>query len=180
MAQVISITSESLQAKIRELLPSQQGFGEDLQASNVILPIIDITGAAEGSSVGENLQTAWDFTTGHTTINNTTSTLVSNTGFWRISLVYKEGNVLNNTVTPLANVFLDDGATTKTIWQLSTVNSGSANEDISTRADFVVFLRSGDTLKGFTYAARATLDVSYRQIADVNGTLVNPLGFSPQ
>ena len=51
MAQLISITSEALQATIRRLLPSQQGFGEDLQASNVITPVIDVTPTAEGLSL---------------------------------------------------------------------------------------------------------------------------------
>ena len=58
MAQITQITSEALQATIRRLLPSQQGFGEDLQASNVITPIIDLTPTAEGSSLSENLSTA--------------------------------------------------------------------------------------------------------------------------
>ena len=58
MAQIIPIVPESLQKKIRDLLPSQQGFGEDLQASNVILPILDVTSAASGADVGQNLQTA--------------------------------------------------------------------------------------------------------------------------
>ena len=43
MAQLINLTSEALQATIRRLLPSQQGFGEDLQATNVVTPIIDLT-----------------------------------------------------------------------------------------------------------------------------------------
>ena len=38
MPQITPITSEALQAKIRQLLPSQIGFGEDLQAQNVIVP----------------------------------------------------------------------------------------------------------------------------------------------
>ena len=49
MAQIINITSEALQATIRRLLPSQQGFGEDLQATNVVQPIIDLTPTAEGT-----------------------------------------------------------------------------------------------------------------------------------
>ena len=51
MSQIIRITSEALQATVRRLLPSQQGFGEDLQASNVITPVIDLTPTAEGSQL---------------------------------------------------------------------------------------------------------------------------------
>ena len=61
MAQITSVTSEALQALIRRLLPSQQGFGEDLQASNVIIPIVDLTSTAEGSALTSNLQTAINF-----------------------------------------------------------------------------------------------------------------------
>ena len=46
---ISSVTSEALQLKLRQLLPSQQGFGTDLTASNTIVPVIDLTAAAEGS-----------------------------------------------------------------------------------------------------------------------------------
>ena len=85
MAQIIRITSEALQATIRRLLPSQQGFGEDLQASNVIQPIIDLTPTAEGSSVPSYLQRAAAY--GSQTafsVSNTTSSLVTGGGFYRI------------------------------------------------------------------------------------------------
>ena len=55
MAQLISITSEALQATVRRLLPSQQGFGEDLQATTVVTPIIDLTPSAEGSETRQDL-----------------------------------------------------------------------------------------------------------------------------
>jgi hypothetical protein len=56
MAQIKSVVSESLQATIRRLLPSQSGFTEDLQAQNVIVPVI----------------------------TNATTTLISNPGFYII------------------------------------------------------------------------------------------------
>ena len=49
--EITPITSEALQAVIRRLLPSQRGFGDDLQATNLITPIIDLTPTAEGSSI---------------------------------------------------------------------------------------------------------------------------------
>ena len=44
--EIITVNSEALQTQIRDLLPSQNGFGSELQASNVITPIIDLTAAA--------------------------------------------------------------------------------------------------------------------------------------
>jgi len=150
-------------------------------AQNVIVPIIDLTSAAEGSTVGQNLQTAWGFETAHSQINNTTTTLIQNSGFWQVDLNYSDENVINNAVTILGRLFLDDTVSEKTIWQISSVNSASATESAKFGSNkFVVFLRAGDSLKGFTDSTRSTLDVWYRQIADVNGVLVNPLGFNPQ
>ena len=51
MSQIIPIVSEALQATVRRLLPSQNGFGEDLQASNVIVPIVNLTPSAEGTEL---------------------------------------------------------------------------------------------------------------------------------
>ena len=77
--QLSSVTSESLQAVIRRLLPSQQGFGAELAASNVIQPIIDLTAAAEGFELQFPLQHAYAFgnmnnfsvTNGNPTVINT-------------------------------------------------------------------------------------------------------------
>ena len=80
MSEVIRVTSEALQSTIRDLLPSQNGFGDDLMASNVIIPTIDLTASAEGSSLPLELnnalafdsQTSFQVTSGSTTIINTT------------------------------------------------------------------------------------------------------------
>ena len=58
MPQIIDITSEAIQATIRRLLPSQKGFGVDMQASNVITPIIDVTRTADGTQLPAELQYA--------------------------------------------------------------------------------------------------------------------------
>ena len=86
MAQITKVTSEALQSTIRRLLPSQQGFGEDLQASNVITPIIDLTETAEGSTLPSYLQTALTLTDATTfDVNNGSSTIINTPGFWQIN-----------------------------------------------------------------------------------------------
>ena len=178
MAQITSVTSESLQAKIRELLPSQQGFGEDLQASNVILPVIDLTAAAEGSGVPEYLQTALAF--GSQTafkVENETSTLINNTGFYR---VFGVGTVFyDDTVRENATFSLTDGLSTKNIWQMD-CRGGATDNFISLQYDFTVFLAAGVSLTAQSSSTLVNLAGSTRQVADVNGTLVNPSGFTPQ
>lgn len=175
MAQITSVTSEALQAKIRTLLPSQQGFGEDLQASNVILPVIDLTETAEGSGIPQFLQRAWDFSTAfYTTVGATTQTVVSNTGFWQF--VVSVGYASSHTSFP--RVYITDSLTVKPIWSVAG-NAAAATPTAQTSDDEIVFLKAGESLVLQTYAdQKAALWV--RQVADVNGTLVNPSGFTPQ
>lgn len=177
MAQITSVTSEALQRKVRELLPSQRGFGEDLQAQNVIVPIIDLTRSAEGSELPDYLQNAVAF--GSQTafsIGNTTSVIVNNTGFYRIFGMSNAKNTSSATGTTFFS--LSDGLSTKTIWQHSAINSTTENVSCI-QYDFVVFLASGESLSGAS-GTLSNLIGSSRQIADVNGVLVDPSGYQPQ
>ena len=82
---ISSVTSEALQLKLRQLLPSQQGFGTDLSASDTIIPIVDLTASAEGSDVRPDLQNAIAF--GSQTAfsaNNNTDVIANSPGFYRI------------------------------------------------------------------------------------------------
>lgn len=182
MAQEIkSITSESLESAYRALTPSQTGFTQDLMASNTIIPVLDLSSAAGGTSTGQNLQTAWDDTTGHLrqSASATTTDIITNTGFWQVDLtaVWQP----NGSNVAAITVQIDDGTATKIpIWQVSYAITGST-ESISGLDDkFVVFLRSGRKLQVYTASTNAVIDIWYRQIATVNGTLVNPAGFTPQ
>ena len=177
MAQIIRITSEALQQTIRRLLPSQQGFGEDLQASNVIQPIIDLTPTAEGSALPDYLQTALakDSQTSFD-VEATTSNVITTPGFWRI--------------TGYAMITLASGAQRDLKWQIT---DGLSTDDIQVYAnraasndaplnfvyDFNIFLNSGETLVA-NAGAGTVLSGSVRQLADINGNLVNPAGFTPQ
>lgn len=177
MAEIVPVVSEALEAQVRNLLPSQRGFGEDLQASNVIFPIIDLTSAAEGSTVAENLQTALAY--GSQTafdVTNTTTNLANTAGFWRII-----GNAFSTSAgaaTLRAGFAISDGLSSKDILKYRL--DGGISASVVIPFDFIVFLRSGDTLTASTASTVSSIVGSYRQIADVNGTLVNPSGFTPQ
>lgn len=178
MAQIRQVVSESLQATIRRLLPSQQGFTEDLQASNVIMPIIDLTPTAEGSVLDTSLQQSLAF--GSQTafdITNTTTTVASNAGFYRITGVwtFTDGTSIGQT----GYLSLSDGLSTKKVWGFRNTGAGSSNRFYNVPMDLIFYLNSGDNA-----TATATLTVvftgSVRQVADVNGNLTNPSGFTPQ
>ena len=177
MAEIVPVVSEALEAQIRNLLPSQRGFGQDLQASNVIVPIIDLTPTAEGSSVRQDLQTALAY--GSQTsfdVTNTTTNLANTAGFWRI--IGSAYSTSAQTSTNRAGFAITDGLSSKDIVKYRL--DGGVTGPVVVSFDFVVFLRSGDTLTASTAATNSSVVGSYRQIADVNGTFVNPSGFTPQ
>jgi len=176
--QLSSVTSESLQATIRRLLPSQQGFGVELAASNVITPIIDLTLSAEGSSVPEYMQRAQSYDSQVAfSVANTISTLVNTSGFWQVQGSY----AMNIAIAQVEQVTfrIDDGAAPKIIYAYKKYSTGSlAGLQIGTY-DFVVFLDTGHSITLETTSG-AIADGSLRQVADINGNLINPVPFSPQ
>lgn len=177
MAQIINITSEALQATIRRLLPSQQGFGEDLQASNVILPVVDLTPTAEGSELRMDLQTAWDFATTHNTLTTLSNQLLDTPGFYQVDLTVSLNFGL---ASSNATVSLSDGLSTKTIWRASHASAQGNDSNSIVEDKFVVYLRAGDTLNAGVSNSGNPMEIWLRQIADVNGNLTDPLGFVQQ
>ena len=172
------VTSEALEAKFRQVFPAQAGAEliQDLYASGVIQPVIDFSSVAEGSFLAPNLQTAWDFSTGHVLASggSGTTTVINNTGFWKLNVSSTIDYSANNQGVEIA---ITDGSTSKTIWR-TRENLAAYNELFTNVAqDLVAFLRTGDSLT-VTVAPNTDATVSYRQIADVNGNLVNPLGFT--
>ena len=171
------VTSEALEAKYRQVFPAQAGAEliQDLYASGVIQPVIDFSSVAEGSVLPQNLQTAWDFATGHTSVGNAVTTVITNTGFWQVDL----NGVCSVTSAGNENgyVQISDGIGNKVIWEFNAPAVSGNPHVFLPEGKFVVFLRSGDSLV-VGASTRTIMDVWYRQIADVNGTLVNPLGFT--
>ena len=174
MSQEFVIKSTALEDKINQLLPSQGGAqsGVDLSASTMVIPIVDLTETAEGSSLRLDLQVAQDFATTENLISNATNTVIVNTtGFFRVDItVTRDGDAGNGTEL---NIF--DGTTSKPIFSTADRSLGGTGTSVNTlKTD--VYLRAGDSLRG-TAGNKATLAVYTRQIADISGNLTNPLGF---
>jgi hypothetical protein len=173
MAQIIRITSEALQATIRRLLPSQQGFGEDLQATNVITPIIDVTPTAEGNQLPFNLASAINFTDAtRVSANNNSSTIANTPGFYRVFV-----NVVTaNGATDTDNIKFEvtDGLATKSIWQ----TTGMPGESSSQTVEFIFFLDTGDSVTITSSGSLARAEGSVQQVADRYGVISNPAGFT--
>lgn len=177
MAQLINITSEALQATVRRLLPSQQGFGEDLQATNVVTPIIDLTPSAEGSELPGYLQQAIGFDDVTTfSANNSAVTAANGTGFFRVYGLVSGG--CNNGLTITGNLRLNSGLGTKKLWEASFPNV--ENRPYQAFFDLIVFLQSGHACEAVSSSTELSVIGASRQVADINGNLVNPTGYTPQ
>lgn len=173
--ELITVNSEELQTQIRDLLPSQNGFGSELQATNVITPIIDLTRAAEGSTVPQQLQTAFSF--GSITsfnISAGTSTIINTTGFYRVYGQISARTLTTSDVT--AEFKLSDGFSDKSIvlFDFSTTTTETHDSEFF---DFVVFLAAGQSLIGLTDSGAVSMNGCHRQVATGDGTLVQPQGF---
>lgn len=173
MGQEFFIKDQKLEDKVRELLPSQGGLGAgfDLSASTQIIPIVDLTESAEGSNLRADLQTATSLSNITAfSVFNATDTLITNTGFYRVfgNFVAKSSSTLD-----VSGFFaFTDGVTTKRVTQFFVENSTAQNH-VVVPFDFNVFLSAGDSFQGNT-ANGARLLGSTRQIATINGELVNP------
>lgn len=174
--EIITVNSEELQTQIRDLLPSQNGFGSELQATNVITPIIDLTRAAEGSSTPELLQTALAF--GSQTAfsaNNSTVVIANATGFYRIFVGFGMRN--DSTTESSASLTMTDGLSVKTIFDFTLRRQSSDINHAAQSLDFVVFLAAGESISAVSNSTAMYINGSVRQIATGNGTLVSPNGF---
>jgi hypothetical protein len=174
------VTDEALEKRFRDTFRSQGGaeLVDDLYAQGVIVPVVDFTAAATGQQLSQNLQTAWDFTTGSAKITTTTAvTVIPGSGFYQVDLVGSllaeaSGASLNTTIS------INDGSTTKPIWAQTARNGSTGTSAAVIEDKFVVFLRSGDTLEAKVARTSEVIDIWYRQIATVSGDLVNPFGFT--
>ena len=172
------VTSEALEKKFRDTFPAQGGAEliQDLFASGVIVPTVDFTAAAEGSALPSYLQTAWDFSTGHVNTSAGTSTLINNTGFWLVDTQVTLQD--DRAATFEADLKISDGLTTKTIYRFFVRANATTGIALTDNNQSIVFLRAGDSLTATSNDANVVMSNSWRQIADVNGNLVNPLGFT--
>lgn len=168
------IVNPGLETQVAALLPSVAGYGGNLRATNTIIPIVDLTAAAEGSNVPESMQQALAF--GSQTAfacNNSTVVVANSPGFYRI---IGTGHITSDNSTDIFNSFtMTDGISVKTVIKQQVYHSGRGNSDWN--FDFIVFLDAGDSISAVSSNVLTFLNGSSRQIASIDGTLVTPSGF---
>lgn len=171
MAQEFVVKNTTLEDKVNQLLPSQGGAqaGVDLSASTMIVPVVNLTEAAEGSILRQDLQLAYTHSsTTHTNVVNALNqVLVNTTGYYRVFGHQMAVNTVNQ------NINLFDGATQKILIQF---NVSSISAQHTSNFDFVVLLKAGETLRASSNVANNNnfLSIATRQIADISGNLINP------
>ena len=112
------------------------------------------------------MQTALSFTSSSAfSVSNATTDIVVNTGFYR---VFSNQTLVG---TGLAAFDVTDGASTKRLIKFEATTGILQCIPI----DFIVFLKAGDILQAVSSSANTSLVGNTRQIADINGNLVNPL-----
>ena len=168
MAEEFVIKSEVLETEINRLLPSQGGYGAgvDLSASSMIIPIVDITQAAEGSLLRQDLQKSICFN--NTTafdITNAATTIINTTGYFRI---LGSGS---NEGGGEGLIQLNDGSSNKdiiTMWRAIATSAKITNFDI------MVFLGAGDSCIVNSPNTAISIRGIHYQIASFDGTLSQP------
>lgn len=167
MGQEYFINSQELQSKVDSLLPSQGGAGAgfDLSASTQIVPIIDLTESAQGSNFRQDLQTAFSFDSASVfNFANASTDIIVNTGYYRIFAIARATGVCDLTLQ------VSNGVATKNLFRLS----GITGSDIAEEIDINVFNPAGYTVTLISDSTNGRWIGNSRQIADINGELVNP------
>ena len=77
-----------------------------------------------------------------------------------------------------ANVTLNDGSAFRDLHKLRNNSDGNPEEPQTVTVKGITFLRTGDSLEIATAGPDAFVHISSWPVADVNGNLINPSGFS--
>ena len=93
-------------------------------------------------------------------------------GFYRVRAVNPAGLTFNG------NYSLFDGTTSAIIYDLDAGAVSSSGQTMVV-VDFYCFLRAGDSLQVTNGSSGYDFRGTVQQIADLNGNLINPVGFSP-
>jgi hypothetical protein len=176
------IVSDTLQKEFRDNFPSQISSGRDLHVSDTIIPIVDFSTTVGTSGIDTSLQQAFDFNVTSFAVNNTNTTIINTTGFWRIQYAVALDLAFNGAfgASSFCGLQINDGSSTKDLINFTNIDPsiGAMNSSvISNDQQVIVFVKTGASI-----IAKATdgttISGSCRQIADISGTLVNPDGYT--
>ena len=174
----VPFVSEEFQRAYRNTFQGQVNSGRDLHVSDVVIPVVDFTPTASGTSISESLRFCRNTNTTQVqfTADATDATVIDDTGFFRCDL-----RISNSVANSAVSIQINDGSTNFVIGRY--VGQSSANTNSYLFDNFNFFLRPQDKLL-FSMSSLASfvtaINFSITPIADVNGNLINPSGYDPQ
>ena len=182
MANRSQITSEQIEAQYRRLLPSQAGnqLTTNLFASDTIIPVVNITGAAEGQALRADLQTAVDgANTGTAVVGAGFYDWAASGGFWLLEgMIQIDPSIAANEV--FLFIFKNGPPSTPIFGTGPAIGGGTSVLEFVQIPKTTVFLRPGETIRSNNTGARTSCLIQITQIADLYGNLNTPLGFTFQ
>lgn len=169
------IVNPTLETQVASLLPSVAGYGGNLRSTNTIIPIVDLTSAAEGSTLPESLGFAAskDGDRFNRTTAGTNLSISSTTG-WSIlrgTCSWLQSDTSSTGYT--TRIYLDDGTTEYNLFFVQTITSISVQTVNTLPLEFIYYNPSGFELK-CDVGTFSKLDLNTRQIAQLDETLVTP------
>ena len=173
MAQEFTINSTTIEDKINQLLPSQGGFGAgiDFSASTMVIPIVDLTETAEGSGLRQDLQRSVSHNSATAfNVSNATTTIITTTGYFNIKGCF---NYNGGSGARTGTIRLFDGSSNKDILVIRSL-AGVSGVFSAYNFDYNVLLSAGDSVILISDNANSSFTGYSRQIASLDGTLVNP------
>jgi hypothetical protein len=173
----VPFVSEDFQRAFRNTFQGQVNSGRDLHVSDVVIPVVDFTPTASGTSLPTNLSQAINLNTvvrsdtGSGTIGDR---LINAQGFFRVNsnivmtgeLIYKL--ILVNQLTSVeTNVLRHEGIT---------------STNLQFKDNFIVYIPVNHHLKIQVTVTSGvySIDNNTTLLADVNGNLVLPANYNPQ
>jgi hypothetical protein len=174
----VPFVSEEFQRAFRNTFQGQVNSGRDLHVSDIVIPVVDFTPTASGTSLPESLRYALNrnttnFSGGATSTGNSFGVTA---GFYRCV-----ATISGNTGEQKLEIVLRNGVTNIVIQALS-IKGDTSNPFGSVSKDFIFFQEVGDDAQyDFSeFSGVGFFDINVTPIADVNGNLINPSGYDPQ
>ena len=167
--------SEDFQRAFRNTFRAQTNSGRDLHVSDVVIPVVDFTPQASGTSLPSYLQNALSRSTENTSVTSTSFTqLFSTTGFYQMQIT---ASVKGGDLTSAVSSY--DGSSY--IGLKAYLLKNGTNSSDSLLDTIVVYNPPNHSIhQDTTISGTGEIRFYYTQIADVNGNLTNPVGYSPQ
>lgn len=177
----IPFVSEDFQRSYRNRFPSQTSTGRDLHVSDVIVPVVDFTPTASGTSLPINLRQARSTGTEFTSLNSavTDQDFITNTGFFQ---VFVNSQLSADNTNGEWVVKVTDGSTTKQIAGSFMLLANTTDGVVNLNEDFIVFIPESfkATISFSEGTGVGALNAYVTQVADVNGNETLPPLYSPQ